>query len=332
MKQLVYDVRWIGDHGIGRFAREMYQRLGRPIAFDGRVAPYHPADCVYTRLKLQRWDKRNSLFFSPGYNSPWRSSVPFALTVHDLAHIDFPGARTPAKVAYYNFVLRPACNTAVCVFTVSEYSRQRIIDWSGVSPSKVVNVGNGVDHVFSPDGPRFESAAKYILCPGNRKPHKNEVRALRAFARATHERPMDLHFLGAASEELRKEAVRLGVHKQLHFHQGLSDAALASLYRGAEAVLFPSLYEGFGLPIVESMACGTPVITSDVASMPDVAGGAALLVNPLDEGAISAALCSVLEDGATRLRLKQAGLRNAARFNWEQTANTLRRALDPYLT
>jgi glycosyltransferase involved in cell wall biosynthesis len=331
MKQLVYDVRWIGDHGIGRFAREMYQRLGRSTALAGRIAPYHPADCLYTSLRLRRWDKRTSLFFSPGYNSPLFTSLPFALTVHDLAHIDFAGARTQAKAAYYELVLKPACHKAVCVFTVSEYSRQRIVKWSGISADKVVNVGNGVDSAFTPNGPRFAGSTKYVLCPGNRKAHKNELRALRAFARASRQRQIELHFLGKCSEELRSEASRLGVVDQLRFHKGLSDAELASLYRGAEAVLFPSLYEGFGLPIVEGMACGTPVITSNVASMPDVAGGAALLVDPLDEDAIFHALCSVLEDDEVKAQLAQAGLRNASRFSWETTANTLRQTLAPYL-
>jgi glycosyltransferase involved in cell wall biosynthesis len=331
MKSLIFDVRWMGEHGIGRFAREVHRRLGQVVDFDGNVPPFHPADCVYSSVRLRSDARRSSLFFSPGYNSPLYCPMPFALTVHDLAHIDFAGARTRAKSAYYALVLKPACRRAVRVFTVSEYSRARIIDWAGVDPAHVVNVGNGVDPIFSAEGASFRSGAPYVLCPGNRKPHKNELRALEAFAAVARGRALSLRFLGAPSAELLAHARKHGVAERIAFHGRMNDTQLAELYRGAELVLFPSLYEGFGLPIVESMACGTPVVTSDRAAMPDVAGGAALLVDPEDVHAMRHALRAVLDDPAKRSSLRGLGLANARRFSWEHTARKVEEGLRPYL-
>jgi glycosyltransferase involved in cell wall biosynthesis len=321
----LFDARWYGDHGIGRFAREVKKRLGDADEFTGKLAPYHPLDCAYSALRLAL--RRDQVFVSPGYNAPLGVKS-FAFTIHDLTHLDNAETRNRLKVAYYQLVTKPACHRALCLFTVSEYSRHRIAEWSGLDPSRIVNVGNGVDPAFSPEGPRHPLGAPYVLCPSSRKPHKNELRALRSFARAHAQDEYKLLFFGEPGEEVLSLAHKLGIAHRLAFlGSQVDDERLAAAYRGAAAVLFPSLFEGFGLPVIEAMACGAPVITSTVCALPEVAGGAALLVDPTDEDAITDALIQLDRDSALRATMVERGLANVRRFSWDTTGAKVREAL-----
>jgi glycosyltransferase involved in cell wall biosynthesis len=324
LKSILFDARWYGDHGIGRFAREVRKRLGDVREFHGPIAPYHPLDCVYSGLRLSV--DRPQVFLSPGYNSPLGSKS-FAFTIHDLTHIDSPETRHPLKTAYYELVMKPACRRALRVFTVSEYSRARIAEWSGIDAARIINVSNGVDKAFSAEGDKHELGAPYLFYPGNRKPHKNEPRALRAFARAHARDETKLLFLGEPSVDLLRSARELSIEQRIAFLGRVTDEQLASVYRGAQAVLFPSLFEGFGLPVIEGMACGTPVITSTACALPEVAGDAALLVDPSSEDAIADALVQLKQSDTLAQQLRERGLKNVRRFSWETTANTLREAM-----
>jgi glycosyltransferase involved in cell wall biosynthesis len=328
LKRILFDARWYGDHGIGRFAREVKRRLGDADEFTGTIAPYHPLDCVYSAARLAL--AKHTVFVSPGYNSPLGSSS-FVFTIHDLTHIDSRETRHPLKTAYYELVMKPACHRALTVFTVSEYSKNRIAEWSGQDPSRIINVGNGVGAAFSPDGPRHPLDSPYVLCPSNRKPHKNEIRALRSFARVHAGDDTKLLFLGEPGGELMVVARALGVESRLAFVGRVDDSTLAAVYRGAQVVLFPSLFEGFGLPVIEAMACATPVITSTVCALPEVAGGAALLVDPMNEDEIADALLQVRDDATLRASLRERGLTNVRRFSWDSTGDKVRAALSRVL-
>jgi len=329
LNKILFDARWYGDHGIGRFAREIRKRLSHVTEFNGALAPYHPLDCFYSSIKLL--SVNGPLFFSPGYSSPLYLRTPFAFTIHDLNHIDCPEQQDPLKAVYYERVMRPACKRALQVFTVSEYSRNRIAEWSGLDPARIVNIGNGVGAEFCPDGEHYDPGAPYIFCVGNRKSYKNELRALRAFAQTRSARSLHLLFLGTPSAELLLASRSLGLEKRVQFLGRLTDAQLASVYRGAVAILFPSLFEGFGLPVIEGMACGTPVITSTVCSLPEVAGGAALLVDPTSEEAIASALEQVINSAALRDQLRQRGFDNIRRFSWDESAQKLQATLEAAL-
>lgn len=324
LKRILFDVRWYGEHGIGRFAREVYSRLDDASEFKGPIMPWSPVDCFYSGLRLSTQD--NTLFVSPGYNSPLANHS-FAFTIHDLAHIENEQNRNPLKAAYYELVMKPACHRALKVFTVSEYSRGRIAEWSGLDESKIVNVGNGAAPEFTADGERAERGVPYVFCPCGRRPHKNEARSLRAFARAYQGEPTKLLFLGAPTPQLREIAEQVGLSSRIEFLGRIDDAQLASVYRGAQAVLFPSLYEGFGLPVIESMACGTPVVTSTVCSLPEVSGGAAVLVDPTSVDEIAQGLHQLKTNEAERARLRALGLVNARRFSWDSTGAKVREAL-----
>lgn len=318
MLNVVADLRWAGDHGIGRFTRQVMKLIPH-VALRTGGRPMDAIDPLRLALAMHS-QPPGRLFFSPGYNAPIQSRVPYVFTVHDLNHIDRPENSGLAKRIYYAAILRPACRRAARVFTVSEYSRRRIIDWAGVPTSQVVNVGNGVGEEFSAHGTTRALGHPYFLCVSNRRPHKNESRVVSAVAAARLPPEVGLIFTGDPTPELEGHIRASGLSKRVSFSGTVSDEALAGLYRGALGLVFPSLYEGFGLPVVEAMACGTPVITSTTTALPEIAGDAAILVDPLSINEIAEALSRLHDDMELRLRLRVAGLRRAPQFNWASVA------------
>jgi glycosyltransferase involved in cell wall biosynthesis len=224
--------------------------------------------------------------------------------------------------------MRPGCRKAFRVLTVSEYSRQRIVTWAGIDPDRVINVGNGVDERYCVDVTPYQPGFPYLLNVGNRKAHKNEVRVLEAFARANIDPAIHLIFTGHANDALLALSRRLGVEDRVVFAGRVAEAELPQLYRGALMLVFPSLYEGFGLPVIEAMACGAPVLTANTTSLPEVAGNAALLVDPLSVEQIAAGVERLCVDDVLRDALRQKGLKRAAQFSWDDVAAKVKAVLD----
>jgi glycosyltransferase involved in cell wall biosynthesis len=279
--KILFDARWIGYHGIGRFARALDQRLGLPHLRIGG-SPSSPFDPLRMLLVMLFRTPAGACIFSPGYNAPLFLVRPFVISIMDLNHIDRPENSNPFKRLYYRFILRPCVRKASRVLTISQFSRQRIVDWAGVAPEQVVNVGCGVDACFHHNVEAYTPGYSYLLCVSNRKAHKNEPRLVEAFAQAAIDPDIHLIFTGNANKVMEKLCRDYGVEDRVVFIGRVPDGDLPGLYRGAIALVFPSLYEGFGLPPLEAMACGTPVIASNTTSLPEVVGDAALLVNPLD--------------------------------------------------
>jgi glycosyltransferase involved in cell wall biosynthesis len=325
----LFDSRWEGPHGIGRFAREVGKRLE---GFDRVSLSGSPSGALEpARLTRYLRSQKPELYLSPGYNAPLGEPCPFIFCVHDLNHVVMEGNSSALKRAYYRFVLRPALHRAAVVLTVSEFARNSICEWGALPESQVCNVGNGVSELFVP-GPasRREPASPYFLYVGNHKSHKNFDRLLDAFAIS---RVRDEYFLvssGVADEALGRRVRALKLEGRVKFVGQLSDSELAELYRGATALVLVSLYEGFGLPLVEAMACGTPVITSNLASMPEVVGDAALVVDPLDVGAIAESLTRMASDAELRSRLRERGLKRARHYSWELTASRVKGAISAH--
>jgi glycosyltransferase involved in cell wall biosynthesis len=238
----------------------------------------------------------------------------------DLNHIDRPENSSAAKRIYYALIMRPAARKAYRVLTISEFSRKRIIDWAGVSPEHVINVGCGVDSSFHPKATAHAPGYPYMLCVSNRKKHKNEERVIHAFAQASIDPVIRLVFTGEENDETRKIVELLNLKNRVVFTGKVAEENLPGLYRGALALVFPSLYEGFGLPPLEAMACGTPVITSNITSLPEVVGDAAIMVNPLDVEKIAHAIQTLAEDNQLRQELGEKGLQRAKLFSWDKTA------------
>lgn len=328
MQHLLFDTRWFGDHGIGRFAREVHSRLSGFSAPAFAGLPWDPADAFRISWHLRR--QQPTFYFTPGYNAPVGHPCPFALTVHDLNHIATPGQSSPLKRLYYSGILKPAIHRAAVILTVSEYSRRAIVAWSGVDERNVVNVSNGVSPAFRRDGPTHQAplSKPYLLAIASSKQHKNQEGLLRGYAASRSRRSVDLLMLGARNEAAERTAGALGIRDSVRFTGHLSDADLAAAYRGATGFLLVSHYEGFGLPIVEAMACGAPVITSSVASMPEVAGGAALLVDPASVEDIGAAIDRLCDSTQLRNELREGGWKRAAQFSWDETGRRASAALN----
>lgn len=320
-----FDARWIGPHGIGRFAAELEKRLPHLSAVSLPLAPQHPLDCFL----LSIWMLRNprQWIFSPGYNAPIIGLGRYVFVVHDLNHIDLPYNSSLLKRLYYALVLKRACRQAAAVLTVSDFAAARIAQWSGVPRRRVWVVGNGVSAAFHEDGPRHEERRPYFLVVGNRKAHKNESRIFEAFAQQWQKTDTHLLVVGHPTAQLDDLASRLGCSERIKFLGRLSDAELARCYRGATALVFPSLYEGFGLPVVEAMACGTPVITANTTSLPEVAGEAAILVDPNSAEEIAAAMIRVGTDVQLREQLRIAGVKRAGEFTWRKVADRVAEVL-----
>ncbi|HHT5678574.1 TPA: glycosyltransferase family 4 protein [Raoultella planticola] len=318
-----FDSRWGGEHGIGRFAREIEKRNPEFIRINSRIKPSSPADIFFTTLYVTF---HSGIYFSPGYNAPLFFLKKTILTVHDLNHIDVDHNSNLLKKIYYRFVLRRACRRSRKIFTVSEFSKKRICEWADIPSSQVDVVGNGVSEEFNPNIKPYEG--KYILVVGNRKRHKNELRALKAFSIANIPKDINLLFTGEQSEELESYISNHNLQDRVFFMGRVDNNKLASLYKGARMLLFPSLYEGFGLPVIEAMACGTPVITSNTTSLPEVSGDAAILVDPLNINEIKAAIESLNFDSELCSKLIKRGLERAKMFSWENTAEKIKKGLD----
>lgn len=320
---VAFDERWIGMHGIGRFAAEVSYRCGfEPLDVPGKPLSLLDPLRIWRALSGRKVDH----FFSPGYNPPLGKPCSFSFTIHDLMLLDLPQLRSAAKSGYFEWVVKPGIKNAAVVFTVSEYSRQRIIDWSGAPPDKVVCVGNGVDTHYSPEGTCWAHPRPYVLYVGNQRAHKNVEVLIDAFAASAARKGFDLLLSGTFSDSVA-EKIRLNrLEQHVHALGMVAEASLPSLYRGAQALVMPSKYEGFGLPLVEAMACGTPVFASDRTAIPEVCAEAALYFDPDNLESMIDAL-DRLTDEPLLCRLIEAGIARAAEFRWETVAQRVKSAI-----
>jgi len=322
---ILYDARWIGNHGIGRFAGELQKAIPDLFPYRARRRPWHPVDPLLLGAAL--WRRSPKLFFSPGYNSPLGWPGSFVFTLHDLNHLCVSENSNPVKRAYYQHIIKPACHRAQCVLTVSEYSKQEIAVWARLKEERIINVGNGVGVPFSRTGHKHDPGFPYLLYVGSRKPHKNLPRLLKAYSISGVRKEVRLMLSGEPDLLTVREIDRLGLQVDVCFTDLSADGALSDVYRGASGFVFPSLYEGFGLPPLEAMACGIPVLTSNVCSLPEVVGEAAILVNPLDVEEIACGIGRLVQDSPLRSRLRENGLRRAKLFSWKETARKTVQAL-----
>ena len=318
MSRVLFDERWAGNHGIGRFASEILKRLSGLSLYNRARRPWHALDPFLLGAEL--WRSDTDLFFSPGYNSPMGWPGRFMFTLHDLNHLCVPDNSSALKRAYYRHVIRPACRKAPLVLTVSEYSRSEIAQWASIDEQKIINVSNGVAAPFGVEGNKYDPGYPYLLYVGCRKPHKNIPRLIEAYAISGIAMELRLVLSGTADPETVAIVEKHGLAGRVHFCPLESSKELADAYRGATAFLFPSLYEGFGLPPLEAMACGTPVVTSNVCSLPEVVGNAALLVTPREVEKIAEGIRRVVCDADVRDQLRERGPLQARKYTWEETA------------
>lgn len=241
------------------------------------------------------------------FRGPLRSRVPVALTVHDLAVLRHPEVFPLWTRLHGRVTLLPTVRAARRVIAVSEFTRREVAELCGIPHERIDVVPNAVDPVFVPEGP--SAGGDYVLAVGTLEPRKNLARA----AEATGRLGVELRVVGARGWG---DGAASGSH--VRWLGRVPDEELAELYRGARCLVFPSLYEGFGIPVAEAMACGTPVVTSAGSAMADVTGAAAVLVDPLDAAAIAAGI----EEAVSRaVELREAGLERAKAYTWERAAD-----------
>ncbi len=322
---ILTDARWFGAHGIGRFARNVLGRLPQCEQLISGPKPLSPLDPFW--LSYQIMKRRPAVFFSPGFNPPAVSTTPLVITIHDLAHLKLPALATCRRRLYYCLLVKPASSRAYRVITVSEYSRMEILRWTGLPEASVVNVGNGVDPIFCPEGPYYEPGFPYILYVGAFRPHKNLARLFSAFERIDYPE-LRLVLTGTRTPEVAAQLEGRKIGDRVLFLGCVNDDRLAALYRGAVCLILPSLIEGFGLPPLEAIACGTPVIVSRTTALPEVVGNAALFIDPLDTEDIGSAIERMVGDPSLRDRLHDAGLSRARLFCWNRVAEKVYRVIE----
>jgi len=285
--------------------REDVEVSSRTFGRAGRLSTL-ARDAVWYPFALGR--RRDAdVLHCPTYRGPLRPELPLVVTVHDLAVFRHPDAFNRWTRTYSPRVVPHVLAAARRIIAVSEFTRRELIELLRIPEQKIHVVPNGVEDTFTADGPAADG--EYVLAVGTLEPRKNLPRLIEA-ARRNH---VELRVVGArgwGGVEVGGNGVRwLGE---------IDDAHLARLYRGALCVAYPSLYEGFGIPVLEAMACGVPVVTSRGTAMEEVADGAAVLVDPHDPGELAA---GIERAAAERDTLVSRGLERARSFRWDAVAD-----------
>jgi glycosyltransferase involved in cell wall biosynthesis len=356
------DARKLHDFGIGTYIRNLLRQLARLdrqtefvvlcrpddrealslLGENFRAVPetsgnYSISEQIRIPLALKR--EGVTLFHAPHYVLPPLVRCRSVVTIHDCIHLMFP-QYLPNRfaLAYARTSIALAARRATRVMTVSESSKRDILRFVDAKPEKIDVIYNAFDERFGVEPleeavvrvrERYQLHDEFVLYAGNVKPHKNLERLIEAFD-LVRKRGLDRLKLVMIGDEISKYAgLRRAVHQhQLHkyvrFLGYLPEETLAVMYRLAGVFVFPSLYEGFGLPPLEAMASGTPVVTSNVSSLPEVAGDAAVLVDPYSPQAIADGIYQVLTDESLRRSLRQKGVARAAQFSWEQSVRRIR--------
>lgn len=301
-----------------------------------------------TALPVEVVRKRLDLLHCTVNVRPVLCSCPAIVTVHDVVFLRYPQAFKPAKRRYLAAMTGWSCRHAAHVIAVSEQTRQDVIEFFGVAPDRVTTVHNGVGEQFSrypknevEDFRRSKGLAdkRIILYVGTLEPRKNIPMAIGALAHLIKSGQHEDCVLAVGGskgwyyEEIFASAKRLGLVEsgKVRFLGRIPDEELPLWYNSAAAFVYPSLYEGFGLPVLEAMGCGAPVVAADTSAFPEVVGEAGLLVDPRDQAAWCRALSSVLDDKDLAAELSTRGVEQASKFSWQKAAEETARLYDRVL-
>jgi glycosyltransferase involved in cell wall biosynthesis len=367
--RIAIDARKLRDYGIGTYIRNLVRHLARIDRVTEYILIVQPGDIeIPTELgdnfrAVPDWSRAYSireqltipldlrrekvdLFHAPHYVLPPLTPCKSVVTIHDCIHLRFP-QYLPNRLGYVyaRSSLWVATHRATRVLTVSETSKRDILRYFRVPESKIDVIYNAIDErlgeapsdaEMSQVRERYQLNDPFVLYAGNIKPHKNLERLIEAFNSLRRGGLEHVKLLIIGDEiskyaSLRRAVHRYKLHKHVRFFGFVTDKTLASLYRLASVFVFPSLYEGFGLPPLEAMAAGTPVITSNVSSLPEVVGDAAILIDPYEPDEIAAAMRRVLTDPALCADLRARGLSRVKQFSWDRSIHRVREIYDEVL-
>ncbi len=289
---------------------------------------------MYGVLPIQARRQGIDLLFSPALTAPPRFGYASVLTIHDVQHEDLPQNYPPFERLVFARLFRRSARSAAQILTVSEHTKRRIEAVYSIPPDRITVTYEAADPRFfarvSPEivtrmREQYGLGARYILAVGQLHPHKNLDVLLDAFARLreTTAAPVQLALVGqprGAAGALEGRIRAAGLGGEVILTGWVPDADLPALYQGTAVFALPSRYEGFGLPVLEAMASGAPVVTTTATALPEVAGGAALLVEPDDAAGLAGALGQVLGDAGLREGMVGRGRERAAQFTWRKTA------------
>ena len=348
----IYSIKLIQE--LDRLRRDFCVYSSAPEAFPGLRASVLPAPAagspgrgagghlvrllwLQSLLRVRARGSRLRLLLNTVPEGILGSSLPQVTVVHDLLPLAFP-PEYPRQQYYFRYFVPRILHSSKVVVTDSEYTRRAVIDRYGLPSGqvRVVYPGYNPDVYYQSDGlsshSRSNKGEEYVLYVGNLLPHKNVLRLLDAVAILRRRRPVRLVIRGegrpAYARAVRARVETLGLDGAVSIRGYTTERTMRDLYTGAACLVLPSLGEGFGLPVLEAMACGTPVVTTRVASIPEVAGDAAILVDAHDAIALADALHRVVTDRGLREELRGRGLLQAKRFDWAQTAAQMSRLLD----
>ena len=335
--------------GIGQYTARLLEAARGSDCFD--IVPLtwgkNPPMRLDRRLRWQQMEvpwragrARARILHVPGFDAPWLKPCPVVLTVHDLIGMLLPEDLPPASHFYWSRWLPASVRRADRVITDSKHSRDDVVRLLGIPPERIEVIPLGVDVQFSPMRNRLDEVdavrrrlnlpPTFILFVGNIEPRKGLDTLVDAFSRLVADKPVHLVIAGAAgwyAGRLGDQIRALGLQGRVHAIGYVADEDLPAVFSAATLFAYPSRYEGFGLPPLEAMACGVPVVCSNAASLPEVVGDAAITVPPDDVAALGEALRRVLDDEELRCLMRERGLRRASTFTWQETA---RRTLAVY--
>ena len=314
-----------------------------PINFRARRLPFHDIWLarVWHRLRaplpVELITGRVDVYHSPDFSlPPTLRNTPTVLTVHDLSFIHHPSSTAPGLRGYLDVVVPRSVRRATHLLADSQATKDDLIAMYHTPEEKISVLYSGVAASFSPVVDlgalakvrwRYGLGERpYVLSIGTLQPRKNHIRLIEAFDRALRDSQYNLVLAGGKGwmyDEVRAQVSKYELQDRVIFPGFVAEEHLAALYSAADVMAFPSLYEGFGLPVLEAMACGVPVLVSTAPCLPEVAGDAALIVDPQDVSAMAAAIEALVFQPELRDGLRAKGLTRAAQFRWEKSAAEL---------
>jgi glycosyltransferase involved in cell wall biosynthesis len=352
--EIAIDARWLHLGGLGTYAYHLiagFAQYGNGFMLRG-IVNYRNAERIaqfcdrvviteasmYSlreQLEIARAARGADLLHVPHYNAPLLYHGSMLVSIHDVIHITDPVYRRGVRAwLYARPVLNLVARRADHIVTVSEYSKAQIVEQLGVPSSKVTAIYNGVhsqfccadrNEAFAAVSTALGLTTPYILYVGNLKPHKNVSTLLRAFALLRKRKgiPQELLIIGDDARwgrARREECSRLGINDTTHFVPEVAQKLLPKIYAAADLLVMPSTIEGFGLPVLEAMACGTPVACSRAASLPEVGGDAVLYFDAARTEELASVIERVVNSSELQEKLRAKGLERAKRFTWEDSA------------